>query len=343
MEDLAPRLERYLRHAMPAASEMSITHLTRIHGGASRETYRVRISFSQGGRSLERGLIVRRDPADSLIETERSLEFAAYGAFHGSAIPVPRPLFLEMDPAWLGSPFFVMEEVRDAEAASPFALDPFGEHKESIGNDFWSLLGRLARHDPDTVDLGEGSTRPAADDCWRQELDHWQRVIEEDELTPEPLLWATLRRLRRNPPPPPAKLAVVHGDYRTGNFLHRDGRIVAVLDWEMCHLGEPLEDVAWALNPLWCFLQPALPGQMIPRANALDLWQRESGIQIDETALAWWELFSTVKGLAIWISSSKAYVSTGNKDPVLAFTGWWCTSLHILLLRLQLQQVALPS
>ena len=136
---------------------------------------------------------------------------------------------------------------------------------------------------------------------------------------------------------------MVHGDFRTGNFLHRDSRIVAILDWEMCHLGDPLEDVAWALNPLWCFLQPALPGQMISRQGALDIWQRESGLVIDEAALAWWELFSSVKGLAIWISSSKAYTSTENKDPVLAFTGWWCTSLQTLLLRHQLQLAPLPG
>ena len=58
--------------------------------------------------------------------------------------------------------------------------------------------------------------------------------------------------LRRTPPPPAQKISVVHGDYRTGNFLHDgDGVIRGILDWEMAHLGDPLEDLAWALDPLW--------------------------------------------------------------------------------------------
>ena len=64
-------------------------------------------------------------------------------------------------------------------------------------------------------------------------------MIDEDELTPQPIARAAIRWLRRSPPPHPRRLSVVHGDYRTGNFLFdAEGRIRAILDWEMCHLGD---------------------------------------------------------------------------------------------------------
>ena len=66
-----------------------VDEVDRIHGGASRETYRLRLQYDEEGQSRERRLILRRDPEGSLIETERSVEFAAYRAMFGTAIPVP--------------------------------------------------------------------------------------------------------------------------------------------------------------------------------------------------------------------------------------------------------------
>jgi aminoglycoside phosphotransferase (APT) family kinase protein len=117
---------------------------------------------------------------------------------------------------------------------------------------------------------------------------------------------------------------VVHGDFRSGNFLHDGaGRIIALLDWEMAHLGDPLEDLGWALDPLWSRADDARVSGMIPRAEALAIWRRESGLEIADAAFDWWSLFASVKGQAIWTSSAKAWADTGMTEPVLAFSGWY--------------------
>ena len=330
MRELGDRIATYLAHRWPHATEVAVEEIERIFGGASRETYRVAVRYREGEARVQRRLILRRDPTSSLIETDRATEFHAYAAFHGSSVPVPRPLFLENDGRWLDGPFFVMEEVVGA-VSTPKLLSepPYVELLESIGEQKWRILGTIARADVSTIGLAKTLEAPALEDCWRRELDFWEKVIDDDELTPQPIARAAIRRLRRNPPPPPPRLSVVHGDYRTGNFLFDGtGRIRAVLDWEMCHLGDPLEDLAWALDPLWSWPDRERPGKLLPRQRALALWEDASGMTVDRRALGWWEIFASVKGLAIWISSGREFADERNQDPILALAGWFPADIH---------------
>jgi aminoglycoside phosphotransferase (APT) family kinase protein len=329
VQALADRFAAYVSHRWPDAREVRVEGLTRIHGGASRETYRLRLRLRRdGGGEEERRLILRRDPAGSLIETERAVEYRAYAAFHGSAVPVPAALWLEEDPSWLERPFFVMEEVTGGEA-SPQALlaPPYAEHLERIGERKWTILGEIHRADPEALGLTDVMEPVPLDRCFERELAHWERVIDEDELAPQPIARAGIRWLRRNPPRPAQKLAVVHADFRTGNLLVSPaGEILAVLDWEMAHLGDPLEDLAWSINRTWCWARDGRAGGLLPRERAIAIWEKASGLVADPDDLRWWEVFSSVKGLGIWISSAKEYSTGRNADPVLGFTGWWLTN-----------------
>jgi aminoglycoside phosphotransferase (APT) family kinase protein len=328
MSDLDARFAAYLQHRWPQASSVEVTALERVYGGASRETYRVTVHTVEAGRELEQRLILRRDPPSSLIETDRAREYRAYEAFYGTRVPVPRPLFLETDPCWLDRPFFVMEQVVDAVSDGRLlAQAPYVDHVETIGEQKWRILGEIARSDP--TSLATELEAPALENCWRRELDYWEGVIDQDELTPQPIARAAIRWLRRDPPPPPRRLSVVHGDYRTGNFLFdAQGRIRAILDWEMCHLGDALEDLAWALDPLWSWPDRGRPGKLIPRERALAIWQQASGIEIDPHALGWWEVFASVKGLAIWISSGREYADGRNRDLIMVVASWFTSDVH---------------
>jgi len=325
VEDLPQLFAGYVAHRWPDVSSIRVEDLVRIHGGASRETYRLRLSFSRDGSEHERPLILRRDPPGSLIETDRATEVRFYRAFQEGPVPVPEILWLEEDESFLGRPFFVMEEIRGGEA-SPQALlaPPYSLHRERTGESKWTLLGEIHRADPKALGLGDG---PAPDECWKRELAQWEQVIDDDELAPQPIGRAAIRWLRRNPPPPAQKLTVVHADYRTGNFLVREnGEIIGILDWEMAHLGDPLEDLAWSLNRVWHWGGDELAGGLLLRERAIEIWESASGLRADPTALHWWEVFSSVKGLGIWISSGQEYANGANTDPVLGFTSWWLTN-----------------
>jgi aminoglycoside phosphotransferase (APT) family kinase protein len=315
---------------------VAIEGLSRISGGASRETYKFDAVLASGRRPL----ILRRDPPGSLIETDRRSEFLALKSFHGRGVAAPEPLILENEGAELERPFFIMARVDGGMTASPFQPGPYEPHAAAIGEDFFSTLGRIAAADPATLPIAEASEAPALDGCWRRELDYWAGVIDADELHPQPIVRAAIRRLRRDPPPPAQKLSVVHGDYRSGNFLHDGaGKVLAILDWEMAHIGDPLEDLGWALDPLWRHNEPGRVAGMVSKAEAIAIWERASGLTVDPAAFAWWELFASVKGQAIWISSAKEYRDGGYVEPILGFSGWVTARRHDEILAAKLAEL----
>ncbi|MFQ5416853.1 MAG: phosphotransferase family protein [Myxococcota bacterium] len=324
MSGLESKLARYISHRMPRAKDVRVANLERIFGGASRETYRFDLSYREGAESTSRPLILRRDPPGSLIETDRAVEFNTYRAFYGTDVPVPEPLWLEEDSRWLDHPFFVMEQLIGMEAGpTQVVAPPFDQHAEKLAQQKWSILGAIHRTDPAAVGLDSVMEAVAPGDCWKRELDHWERIIDEDELCPQPVIRAAIRWLRRSPPPPPRRSGVVHGDFRTGNFLvDTDGTIRAILDWEMAHLGDPLEDLAWSLNPVWRWAGDDRAGGLAPRKQAIRIWEESSGLNPDPDALRWWEVFSSVKGQAIWISSAKEFSDGKNQDMILALSSW---------------------
>lgn len=298
---------------------VDVEQIEKIFGGASRETFRLKLRV--GG--VERGVILRRDPPSSLIDTERKLEYGAYKAVYGTGIPVPEPLFLEDDPKWLGQPFSVMAEIAGA-ATDVSGLDDAG--RQRIGEEKWRYLGQLAALDPLSLGFDAFTEVPALEACASRELDYWAGVIEQDEIHPQPIAHAAIRWLRRNMPPPAQKLSIVHGDYRTGNFLFTpDEGIKGILDWEMCHLGDPLEDLAWSLDPLWNWEVPALAGRLLPHAQAIAIWQAASGLECDLDVFRWWRIFVAVKAVAIWISSSEDFHHGASKEAILAYAGWVMT------------------
>jgi len=327
MEELEKKTAAYIQHRLPGATDVRVDQMQRIHGGYSRETYRLRLGYTEGGQSHERRLILRRDPPGSLIETERESEFSVIRAFYGSEVPVPETLWLEQDTQWLDYPFFVMEELLDCDSGGSTGAGlkepPYAQHIEKIAEQKWTIMGAIARSDPEALGLLEVMAPVTVDKCWERELAQWEGEVDKDEMTPQPILRAAIRWLWRNPPPAAQRICVVHADLRSGNFLvDTDGNIRGILDWEMAHVGDPLEDLAWSLNRLFSWGDENVGG-LVPRERAIAIWEKSSGLRADPDALHWWELFSSVKAQAIWLSSAQESAEGISKDPQLALPPWF--------------------
>jgi len=296
--------------------KFKLLSIQRIFGGASRETYRVKL---QDEEKKSENFIYRRSQNSSLIETDPD--------FQETEVPVPKLFVLEESAKPLGAPFLVMEELPGT-VASPFDKEAYTPNQADLGKKFWKILGKIASHDLTKSKLNENSAKKNLKDCWRQELEYWVSVIRKDSLGIEPILEAAIRELFRSKPLPASRLSIVHGDYRNGNFLFAGKDITGILDWEMAHIGDPIEDLGWALSEIWCWEQKETPAYLVPRKEALEIWTQESKIEIDEKSLFWWELFACVKGLAIWISAGHEFSSGSNTDPVNLFSAWLPGDIH---------------
>ena len=296
----------------------TLQSIKQIPGGASRETYRLDVHDGEETQAL----IARRDPPSSLIDTERVWEYKTYEAvYQNGCVPVPEPIVLEEDPGPLERPFSIMRAVTSGQA-SPAGLDePIMKQSLSrLGQIKWHHLGQLARIEP--KDFGVDSFMPTPDHAAKRELEYWRDVINADSLHPQPVAQAALRWLERNLPEPSSRLCLVHGDYRTGNYLYtEEGDITAILDWEMAHIGDPLEDLAWSLDPLWS-VEPQIAGRLLSREEAISIWEQSSGMTVDRECFRWWQIFASVKALAIWISSAEDYANGSTKEPILAVAAW---------------------
>jgi len=208
-----------------------------ITGGASNLTFCV--TDTAGGR-----FVLRRPPTGHVLASAHDMgrEHRIISALHGTTVPVAPPLGLCVDDSINGSPFYVMEFVEgsiifdraDGEAVD-LALRPV------IARSLVDTLADLHTLDPDAVGLGELGRKE--DYCARQ-LRRWKRQIDDGSDRELALLHELHSRLEGTIPAQQGA-GIVHGDYRLDNcMIGYDGGIAAVLDWELCTLGDVLADLA---------------------------------------------------------------------------------------------------
>jgi aminoglycoside phosphotransferase (APT) family kinase protein len=131
---------------------------------------------------------------------------------------------------------------------------------------------------------------------------------------PRPALELALRWLRAHAPSP-SEIALVHGDFRTGNFMVTPDGLSAVLDWEFAHWGSPAEDLAWISVRDWRFNQLKKPiGGFAQRADFYADYERASGKRVDREEVHWWEVMGNVRWAAASIHQGERYMSGGDPD-----------------------------
>ncbi len=213
-----------------------------IAGGRSNLTYQV--TDAAGIRYA-----LRRPPLSHVLPTAHDMtrEYRVISALVPTAVPVPGTLGLCQDSDVNGAPFYVMEFVdghilRDASAAAA-VLDVAA--RERAGRSLVETLGALHAVDVDAVGLGDFAKR---DSYIERQLRRWYEQfrnsrVETDGPDTTSVVSAVHDRLAADVPPQEGT-AIVHGDFRLDNtVLADDGTVRAVLDWEICTLGDPLADM----------------------------------------------------------------------------------------------------
>lgn len=310
------RLAAFLSARIGAA--VQVVDLARKSGGGSRETWLFDAEWLEAGKPRRRSLVLRRDPPASLLESDREREFRLLECLHGSGIPVPKVEWFERSPEWLERPFFVMERAPGVPTPPTFPSAGDPAQREHAARDFVAILARIHRLDWAALGLGflpGVEERPPA----KVQLEVWRRIYAQERLAHEPLLELAFRRLE-SALPATDRVTLVHGDFRSGNYLiDAAGHITAMLDWEMAHLGDPMEDLGWACMKFWS--GGGRVCGLLERREFFGRYEAASGIPVDATRVAFYELLGNVKMAIICMTGMRSFTEGRSSDAVLGLVG----------------------
>ena len=251
-----------------------VTDLTRLSGGASRETWR----FVADGRPL---VLQRQRPG---AERAMAVEARLLRAAGAAGVPVPAVIAADDDPAVLGAPFMVLSHVDGETIARKILRDhEFARARELLPTQLGRALATLHRIDPAAVPGLTGGDQVAQ---YRELLDALGQ--------PHPAFELVLRWLDGHRPQAGAAV-VVHGDFRLGNVMVGAEGLRAVLDWELAHLGDPMEDLGWLCVRAWRFGSPRPVAGLGDYEQLFDAYAETSGRPVDPGVVRWWEVLGTLK------------------------------------------------
>ncbi len=296
------RLTQYL--CTEAGAPVEVETFERRSPGFSWITYSFTARYHSGHR---RKLILRVGPANGLFAPYSVLpQVYALRSMEKSRVPAPGLVSYSQQGANIGFPFFISEHVAGDVAAPWLGSGASEEHRRGIVIQFLDILAELHTIDWHHLPLRELLDKiPSGERVERASLTAWRELVARPLARYYPLLdWAGLW-LHENCPTPP-RMTIVHGDYRVGNFLEENGKITAILDWELTHIGDPHEDLGWALVPTFNGGSRKLYGVM-DRSEVIDRYQNKSGITLSARSLAYYEAFALYQMAAIQICGIHAF------------------------------------
>jgi aminoglycoside phosphotransferase (APT) family kinase protein len=276
--------------------------ITMIPGGRSNLTYRV-------SDANNRHWVVRRPPLETALASAHDVlrEYRIVAALQQSTVPVAAVIADCADTTIIGAPFAVYGFVdgRVLHTSADAATLPATE-RHALGLHIIDVLAQLHLVDVDTIGLGD--LGPRAGYIERQ-IRRW--IKQWDAQSPRRVAaWDTIAAQLAGNPPKAQRLSIAHGDYRPGNLIVRAGQVQAVLDWELCTLGDPLADLAYLANN---WVQPGQPdlwgdaptkiGGFPPLATLLERYARHTGLDLSELhryrAFAQWRLAAILEGVRL--------------------------------------------
>ena len=276
-----------------------------IVGGHSNLTYKVTDASGQSW-------VLRRPPLGAVLATAHDMgrEHRIISSLAPAGIPVPPAVALCQDESVNGAPFYVMKFVEGHVLDTPWAVEngvPDRAARGRLGTAIVDALAALHTLEPDDVGLGDLGRREAYLD---RQLSRWRGQWEKTRTRELPSMEETYELLVRVKPEQ-KYTGIVHGDYRLGNMLcTSDGRVAAVLDWELCTLGDTMADLGYIMNnwaeeneagPSQAVAMPTAAGGFPTRAEFLAAYSARTGRSTDGIeyyrAFQWWRLAAIVEGV----------------------------------------------
>ena len=294
----------------------AITGLVRLSGGASRETWR----FAADGRPL---ILQRQRSGDG---RDMGVEASVLRAAGAAGMPVASVVAADAEPSSpLGASFMVMTAVEGETIARKILRDDeFTEARRLLPAQLGAALAQLHAV---AVDTAPGLVEQDQIGYYRDMLDTLDQ--------PHPAFELAFRWLEQHRPVSPRR-AIVHGDFRLGNVIVGPDGLRAVLDWELAHLGDPMEDLGWLCVKAWQFGSPKPVAGVGEYDELFAAYEAAGGGHVDPDEARWWEVLGTLKWGIMCILQCNAHLSGFSRSHELAAIGRRvCENEHDLFLALE--------
>jgi len=316
-----PGMVSYLSKKL-GGDDLTIKDVWQNTEGWSMETFSLSLEYSRGDARVEQEIILRRQPVSGLLEPyDVSTEYRVLSAMQKTGVAIPETYWYEPNRAVFERPFYAMEKVEGEvhfltqETDPDYRLIPDDQERASLAEDFIANLVRI--HTCDWRSLGLdflGDPGPGRGSALGQ-TEYWEAVIERAGFRKKPLVTLAVNWLRENAPENDT-VRLVHGDYRSGNYIYREKTIRAILDWEMVHLGDPHEDLVYVLGQLWRSPPPTeWVSHLLPEEEFLRRYEEMSGIKVEPEKLHYCEVLNDLKAVGIITTAINAFAK--NKTPDL--------------------------
>jgi len=328
-EQVTKGMRKLIAQAIPSAHNIVLSNLVRSAGGLSRENWSVDATWTDDTGSHTHPLMLMRDAAGTLLNTERAREFSVLKALANTDVPAPKVFWIDKLGSCLGSPSVVMERmpghcdymVLNGSASLDVRLTlarAFTGLMAKIHAVDWQAHGLATSLGLPECHLGKPSKQAQPEKPSLQELAHWESEYRKAQLEPHPELDYILAWLKHRAPAAEA-IVLVHGDFKPGNALVDGGRITAKLDWETAHLGDPLEDLGWVTNPVRK-REHQITGHW-ERREIVAAYRELTGRTVREADLLWWNVFSCWKLSVIQLTAVAEFVA-GRYNRVFQTPSW---------------------
>lgn len=307
--DLATGLAAVLSEHL--GRSVRVAGLTRLAGGSSHETW----AFDATVTSFDEGhpqhdgvwpLILRREFDSGMLDTDVRGEFTLLSALVEVGVPVPGPWLFGAEDSALGTPFMVMERAAGTDLRKDLARGDGDRDLDSVAAQALDVLARIHAVPVTGLRLPDPS---GAD----HEIARWVAVIESAKCEVDPLLATAITWLRHNLPPVTDPV-LVHADFKANNLLISPSGQLTVIDWELAHLGDPVEDLAWTM--LWRTRWDVVGG-LLPAADFVARYEALTRRQVSSAVLQFWRIFSLLKLWAMFLQG----MATPHPRPQLRLLG----------------------
>ena len=320
----AAALERVATAFLPDAQ--AVAGLERLSGGASQETWAFDVITAAGPVPL----ILRRAPPGyrpSPMSVGLEVEARLMQLAGEAGVPSPRVRRVLQPQDGLGAGF-IMDRVAGETIARKILRDEaFAAVRPRLARQVGGILARIHAIDPGRLPPLRVVTAATA-------LEDVRATLAADGA-PRPVFELALRWLADHPPPPPRAITLVHGDFRNGNLVIASDGVRAVLDWEIAHVGDPVQDIGWICVNSWRYGEIDKPvGGFGSLEDLLDGYRAAGGAKVDPEAVRWWETFGTLQWGAICLGMYARFRSGEDRSIERALISRRVSETEIDLLRL---------